>query len=274
MTSAKTDLTIIIGAGAMGQAVARRLGRKSTLLLVDRDADRLAAEVATIASDGFEVAGRAHDITDPASVSALAEDVAAAGWKSLVHVAGLSPSAGDARTILEVNLRGAALVSEKLRAAAGAGAAAVFISSTAGHQVDMPDSVRALLERPLDDNWTDRVMSALGPNVTAADAYRLSKHGIMAMCRREAKLWGDRGARIMSLSPGPIDTPMGRREGNALPQRAALVEMIPLGREGEMSEVIDLVEFLISDRASFISGTDIAIDGGLTGALASARSAN
>lgn len=263
-----TDLAVIVGAGAMGVAVARRLGGDHAVLLVDRDAALTACEVAALEADGYRAEGWKHDITDAASVAALAARLGErGGWSALVHVAGLSPSGGDARAVLNVNLRGAALVSAALRPLAKAGAAAVFVSSIAGHGVAMPGPVRARLDDPLAEGWLDSIMALLGEGCPPGEAYRLSKHGLNAMCRREAAQWGAVQARIVSVSPGPIDTPMGRRESAAQPQRAGLVGMIPLGREGRMDEVVEAIAFLASTRASFISGTDIVIDGGLTAAL-------
>ena len=97
--------------------------------------------------------------------------------------------------------------------------------------------------------------------------YSFAKYGLLLYARRHAAAWGARGARIVSLSPGMIATPMGAREFAANAHKRKMFEASPLKREGTMLEVADAVEFLASDRASFISGTDLLIDGGLTGAL-------
>ena len=87
------------------------------------------------------------------------------------------------------------------------------------------------------------------------------------MCRRRAAAWGARGARIVSLSPGLIATPMGALEFAAQPAKRALLPLTPLQREGTMVEIADAVDFLVSDRASFITGTDLLVDGGIHAAL-------
>jgi NAD(P)-dependent dehydrogenase (short-subunit alcohol dehydrogenase family) len=98
-------------------------------------------------------------------------------------------------------------------------------------------------------------------------AYTLSKYGLISYCRREAAAWGERGARIVSLSPGLIATPQGAREFERSVSKVRLYEQTPLRREGTMLEIADAIEFLASDKASFISGTDLLVDGGLYAAL-------
>ena len=97
-------------------------------------------------------------------------------------------------------------------------------------------------------------------------AYQLSKFGLIRMCRRYAKSWGQRGARIVSVSPGLINSPQGAGGYDAHPQKYGMVESTPLRREGTMIEIADAVEFLVSDRASFVSGIDLLVDGGLLAA--------
>jgi NAD(P)-dependent dehydrogenase (short-subunit alcohol dehydrogenase family) len=157
-----------------------------------------------------------------------------------------------------------------LRPRATTGTAAIFISSLAGHNFHPTEPVAAVLREPCDPGLAGKLEAAFEPGQASPPlAYVLSKHGLMAYCRRQAAAWGERGARILSLSPGLIATPMGAREFENNPGKMKLFERTPLRREGTMLEIADAIEFLASDRASFISGTDLLVDGGLAAAITS-----
>ena len=259
-------LAVVMGAGGMGYAVAHRLGRQHRIALVDIDPRRAAQAAADLGASGVVVTPLCCDVTVRASVAALADDIAAmGGWTALAHVVGLSPSMGSFAQILEVNLGGAQRVCDELLRAARPGAAAVFISSIAGHTAPAEGHLRSLLASPLADGWLAAMCNALGDDASPATAYQLSKLGLIMMCRREAAAYARLGARLVSVSPGLIDTPMGRREQAQQPQRAGLASRIPLGREGDMAEIADVVAFLVSAGAAYVTGTDLIVDGGLTG---------
>jgi len=261
-------IAVVIGAGGMGLAVARRLGQDHRIILADIDETRLAEAVADLGATGLDAQAMRCDITDQASVEALASALGGiGGWTALAHVAGLSPSMGDARRIFEVNLAGAARVCGGLLPAARPGAAAVFISSVAGHSAVAGDRRRSLLAQPLAPDWQQAMAEAFGEAASPALAYQLSKLGMIMLCQREALAYARRGARIVSLSPGLIDTPMGQREAANLPQRAELAARIPLGRQGTMAEIADVVAFLVSPGAGYITGTDLLVDGGVKAAM-------
>lgn len=271
-TSERPDwrLAVVVGAGGMGVAAARRLSQRHRVLLADLDAARAETAAETLRQEGGDVAGLGCDITDPTSVARLTEAVAArGGLQVLAHVAGLSPSMGDFGAILRVNLAGAAQVAEALRPLAASGAAAILIASMAGHNVRPSPAVEALLREPIDPGLVAGLATALGPGrATPQMAYVLSKYGLIAYCRRRAAAWGERGARIVSLSPGLIATPMGALEFEKSQGKRELFARSPLQREGAMLEIADAIEFLASDRASFISGTDLLVDGGLSATVA------
>jgi NAD(P)-dependent dehydrogenase (short-subunit alcohol dehydrogenase family) len=176
---------------------------------------------------------------------------------------------GDFHTIMGVNLRGVALVAEALLPLARQGAAAILISSLAAHNFRPSDEAIAILREPAAPELAERLAGVLGPDrASSAMAYVYSKWGVMAYARRNAAIWGARGARIVSLSPGMIATTMGALEFEKSEHKRKMFERTPLAREGTMLEIADAVEFLASDRASFISGTDLLVDGGLAGTLA------
>lgn len=263
-------LAVVVGAGAMGMAAARRLGQRHRVLLADLDAARADAAAEALRAEGGDVRCLACDVTKSGEVQALGEAVdRLGGFRVLAHVAGLSPSMADFGTIVRVNLAGAAAVAETLRARASTGAAAILVASVAGHTFQAPEAVRAVLREPGRPDLVDRLAEAFGEGqATPQAAYGASKYGLIAYCRGQAPAWGEAGARIVSLSPGMIATPMGALEFEKSPAKRALYERTPLRREGSMLEVADAIAFLASDRASFITGTDLLVDGGLAAAVA------
>lgn len=253
----------------MGLATARRLSQRHRVLIADLDAAKAAAAAATLRDEGADAEGMACDVTDPASVAALAERTRIeGGLRVLAHVAGLSPSMGDFAQIVRVNLHGPALVAAALLPHAYQGSAAIVVSSLAAHNFAPPATAIPVLRAPVEPMLAERLREAVGDDgATPQSAYQLSKYGLLMMCRREAHAWGERGARILSLSPGLIATPMGALEFEKSEGKRKLFEMSPLRRDGTLLEIADAVEFLASDRASFITGTDILVDGGLAGTL-------
>lgn len=270
-TSCRPDraLAVVIGAGGMGMAIARRLSQSYRILVADLDETRATGFAEVLCADGGDARAIKCDVTDPADVDALAQAVAENGpFRVLAHVAGLSPSLADFSTIVRVNLRGPALVTKALLPHAQLGTAAVLIASLAAHNVHPSETVEAILQDPGHPDMAERLADALGAKgATPAAAYGLSKHALLGLCRRQAAAWGRRRARIVTVSPGLIATPQGATEFVNNPRKYQLLDRTPLGREGTMLEIADAVEFLVSDRASFISGTDLLVDGGLAGTL-------
>jgi NAD(P)-dependent dehydrogenase (short-subunit alcohol dehydrogenase family) len=269
-TSARPDLplAVIAGAGALGMAMARRMAQNYRVLLADLDIARTEANAAAMRAEGCDAAAIACDVTDPDAVMALADEAGRrGGLGALVYVAGLSPSAAGFEAIMRVNLIGAARVCEVLLPHTTPGSAAVLISSLAAHGLTPSPELQDLLRDAAADDLPARLATAMGDKATSQMAYVLSKWGMNQYARREAAAWGARGARIVSLSPGLIATPMGALEFENSPGKKAMYEKTPLQRECTMLEVADALEFLTSSRASFISGTDLLVDGGLAGAL-------
>ncbi|MCB2077958.1 MAG: SDR family oxidoreductase [Novosphingobium sp.] len=268
---ADLPLAVIVGAGGLGLAICRRLGQSHQLLIADRDEDRLAAISTMLNDEGHDTAALPCDITNDDDVARLADHSRGAA-KTLVHVAALSVSAGDFRKVLSVNIGGAARVANAFRDALVPHGSAVFISSSSAH-MGMPDpAVLDILDDPLSPDFAEALEAAIPPDsVSAGGAYSLSKVAMNRMCRRLAPAWGRKGLRIVSLSPGLIATPMGAEAYRHVPAKRKLFEAVPLGREGTMLEIAGIVEFLVSDRAAYISGTDILADGGLLAGLAASQ---
>jgi NAD(P)-dependent dehydrogenase (short-subunit alcohol dehydrogenase family) len=167
--------------------------------------------------------------------------------------------------IYDVNLRGTAHVLDAFLEFAGPGSAAVCFASTAGHMMDVSQYAPAL-DEPLAAEFSDRLHAIGGDAVDdPAMAYVLSKAGVMRLVRKRAAAWGKRGARLVSISPGIIDTPMGRQEYESQPAMADMVATTPLQRQASAEEVARVAQFLCSDGASFVSATDVLVDGGYIG---------
>lgn len=255
---------VVIGAASgMGESVARLLAPRGPLLLADRDAAPLEKLAAELGGDpAHDVSAMACDVTDPAAVGALAKCVPRLG--GLVVTAGLSPSMAPGRPIYEVNLIGMDRVLRAFEPAVGAGSAAVCFASMAGHMMPGSPEIDAVLDAPASPTFFDDLAGLGFDPDNPALAYALSKRGVIRLVRRFARAWGARGGRIVSLSPGIIDTGMGRLENEHQPMMVQMVGSSALARMAEPEEVAKVAVFLVSDDASFITGTDVLVDGGAT----------
>jgi NAD(P)-dependent dehydrogenase (short-subunit alcohol dehydrogenase family) len=255
----------------MGLATARILGRDSLVLLCDRDPRRLGAAAAELGDSGIDCETSDCDITDAAAVAELAGRAGSLGTvASLVHTAGLSPHMGPAELILEVNALGTLNVGRAFRRFAGEGFCIVNVASTAGHLPPLvaPSSRTYELAFTDPDRFLRRMTGRCAlapPRLRAGMAYALSKNFVIWISRRLAPGLGRVGARILSVSPGSFDTEMGRLEeaGGA----GELARRSALGRYGRVEEIAEVLAFLAGDRAGYLTGTDILVDGGAGAAM-------
>lgn len=207
--------------------------------------------------------GFACDVGDPAAVAALVDEVRGLGpMRALVHAAGISPSMADARRVFEVDLLGTCHVLDGFEVLAAPGSSAVCFSSSAAYQiapfVDADQAV--LIGDPRAPDFLDRITSVI---TDSGHAYALAKWGVIRVVGRVAVQWGRLGGRVNSVSPGLIDTPMGRMELDEQPVMREMLERTPLGRLGNPKEVAAAVRYLVSDDASFVSGIDLLVDGAM-----------
>jgi NAD(P)-dependent dehydrogenase (short-subunit alcohol dehydrogenase family) len=249
-------MSVIVVTGA-----ARGMGRAC----VDRlrnEADHLVA-VDLAAPDIEGAIGFACDVSDPAAVARLVDEVRALGpFRSLVHAAGISPTMADARRVFEVDLVGTQLLLDAFEPLVVAGSSTVCFASSSAYQVALlgPDpELDAFVEDPRAPGIVDRAAARFDDS---GIAYAWAKRGVIRAAARAAVTWGRRGGRANSVSPGMIDTGMGRQEFDAQPIMQVMLDNTPAGRLGRAEEIGAVVGFLVSDDASFISGIDVLVDGG------------
>jgi NAD(P)-dependent dehydrogenase (short-subunit alcohol dehydrogenase family) len=272
---ANAPVALIIGCGDMGMGCARALGRRHPLMLIDIDTARLDKCVSALRHDGYSASGQSCDITDRAQLAQVGETLATtAGVKVLAHVAAIGNNGASWRKVIEVDLIAAQLVADAIGPHLVPGGAAIFISSTGAQRCPRDERLYTLLDDPLHPDLCDHLHDLAGREPNFLEAYFMAKQGVNRLAERLAIKWGGRQVRTLSVSPGLIDSTMGRTGGERLPiydgsgetrlgsrSEKARIE-VPLRRQGSLLEVIAAVDFLASDAASFISGIDVPVDGG------------
>lgn len=268
------DVLAVIGVGGMGLAVVRRSGAGRKVLLADFNEALLEDAVDKALGEGYDVASQVVDVSSRDSTAALAATARELGTVTgVVHTAGLSPVQAPVEAIWRVDLYGVALVLEEFEKVIARGGAGVVISSMSAYMAGgriPPDALAELAAKPADD--------LLGlPFVTGIDdpgyAYSVAKRANQARVQAESVRWGGRGARLNSISPGVISTPMGQQElaGGSGAQMRAMVEGSGTGRLGTPGDIANAAAFLLSSDASFITGIDLLVDGGVVAALDAGR---
>lgn len=262
------EVVVLIGAGSIGQAVARRVSAGRKILLADlkqEHADR-AAEV--LLDAGFDVETTTVDVPLRESVRQLAERATALGAITrVIHAAGVSPSQASPEAILAVDLYGTALVLEAFGDVIASGGSGVVIASQSGHRLGALSEAqnRALALTPADELLG---LPFLQPDAVKGPlhAYQLSKRGNSLRVMAEAVRWGQRGARVNTISPGIIFTPLARDElsGPRGEGYRRMIELCPAGRGGTPDEVGAIAALIMGPEGTFFTGSDILMDGGVT----------
>ena len=261
-----SNVIVVIGAGSIGQAIARRIAAGKHVLLADLRQENADAAAEALSGAGFETSTTVVDVSSPDSVDALVETSTDLGAVTAVsHAAGVSASQATIEQVLSVDLYGTALVLDKFGQVIAPGGSAVVISSQSGHR--MPalsiEEDRLLATTPVEELLALPLLQHLRDGL---HAYQISKRANGLRVQAEAMKWGRREARVNAISPGIIITPLARDElsgaNGAGYQR--MIQLAPAGRPRTPDEVATVGELLMSERGSFISGSDILIDGGAT----------
>ena len=265
MQAGKSGVAIVTGAaGGIGSATAAQLAAQGwSLILCDIEAGPVEAIARPLRTTGQQIDVLAADLADPAFCSALNAMLGDRQIGALVHTAGLSPTMGDAARIFAVNYDATVRLVDSVRPRMVEGSCAVLIASSSGYLMKSPQ-----IDAALDALTPGQDSSSLLKLVSdAGRAYSLSKRAVIRLVAREAAAFGARKARIVSISPGLIGTKMGRAEQTASPQMSVMLAKTPLGRYGVAEEIASVAVFLCSSGASFVSGCDIKVDGGMLAAL-------
>lgn len=266
----KARINVVIGAGSIGQAIVRRVGPGTKILLADLVQENADAAAKVLRDAGFEVSTAGVDVSSRASVQGLVATSTAMGdVVGVIQAAGVSPSQASPEKILAVDLYGTALVLEEFGNVMADGGSCVVISSQSGHRLGplSEEQDKALATTPTDELLS---LPMLQPDQVADSlhAYQLAKRGNVLRVAAEAVRWGRRGARVNSISPGIIITPLANDELNG-PRGAGyrrMIELCPAGRAGTPDEVGTVGALLMSAQGAFITGSDFLMDGGVTAA--------
>lgn len=262
------DVAVVIGAGGMGRAIAARIGSGRHVLLADRDEQTLAAVRDQFLDDGYTVTIRPVDVADPGSVNELAATAADLGpVTQIAHTAGLSPVQAATPAIFAVDLFGVAYALAAFEPVIAPGGAGLVIASMAGHLATLsPEHERALaVTPPADLPALDFLTADLAPT----QAYPIAKRANILRVQAAAGPWGRRGARINSISPGVISTAMGRAEldGASGAAMRTMIERSAARRPGTPQDIVNAAAFLLDPASTFITGTDLLVDGGVVASL-------
>jgi NAD(P)-dependent dehydrogenase (short-subunit alcohol dehydrogenase family) len=259
------------GAGGMGLATAKVVGRDHTVVLCDVRQDRLDTAAVTLKDLGMTPTAVNCDVTDRQAVARLLETASGLGTvASVIHTAGVSPSMGAADYVMRTNALGTVNVNEAFYATVAEGAAIVNVASMAAHM--LPQEMIPTKQFPLslqdEDAFMNDMMSVcdiVPEDARSGISYAVSKSFVRWYCTSQAERFNGRGLRIVSVSPGSIDTEMGRLEEQA--GAGAMVTDAAVPRWGKPEEMAELFAFCASDKAGYLTGTDILNDGGVIASM-------
>lgn len=264
----KKEVMILTGAGQIGMAIARRMGYGKKIVMGDRNFGNAKAIAGIMNNAGFDVEPVEMDLSSRESILQLINKALSCGEiKMLVNVAGVSPSQASIEAILKVDLYGTAVLLEEVGKVIAEGGAGVTISSQSGHRMKQltPEEDEQLAMTPTEELLNLKVLQSENIQDTL-HAYQMAKRCNEKRVMAESVKWGKRGARLNSISPGIIVTPLAIDEFNG-PRGDFYKNMFakcPAGRPGTADEVANVAELLMNPAGAFITGADFLIDGGAT----------
>lgn len=255
----------------MGVETAKIIGRDHPVVLCDVRQDRLDKAIGTLSALGITATAVNCDVTDRAAVDGLFDTAAGLGTiAAVVHTAGVSPAMGDAEYVIRTNALGTVNVNEAFYENVGEGAAIVNVASMAAHILPEELIPVASFPQALGDHAAFLKDTLAGCDIAGEQqrsgiAYAISKNFVKWYSAAQAERFNGRGLRIVSVSPGSVDTEMGRLEeaGGA----GALVADAAVPRWGRPEEMAELFAFCVSEKAGYLTGTDILNDGGVVASI-------
>lgn len=262
------DVMLLTGAGQIGMAIARRIGYGRKIMIGDKKPENAQMVAETMNNAGFDAVPVEMDLSSRSSIIALISEAQKYGEITMfVNAAGVSPSQAPVEAILKVDLYGTAVLLEEVGKVIAPGGVGVTISSQSGHRMKQltPQEDELLACTPTEDLLSLELLQPENIKDTL-HAYQLAKRCNEKRVMAESVKWGEKGARINSISPGIIVTPLAIDEFNG-PRGDFYKNMFakcPAGRPGTADEVANVAELLMSDKGTFITGADFLIDGGAT----------
>jgi NAD(P)-dependent dehydrogenase (short-subunit alcohol dehydrogenase family) len=268
MSAIRKEVVILTGAGQIGMAIARRMGHGKKIVIADKNLEN-AETIAKIMNDaGFDVSSMEIDILSRDSIKKLINESMKYGEIAMfINAAGVSPSQAPIEVILKVDLYGTAVLLEEVGHVIKPGGVGVTISSQSGYRMPAltAEVDEQLATTPAEDLLKLDVLQTESIRDTL-HAYQMAKRCNVKRVMAEAVKWGKKGARINSISPGIVVTPLAIDEFNG-PRGdfyKNMFENCPAGRPGTADEIANVAELLMSDKGAFITGADFLIDGGAT----------
>lgn len=264
----KKDIIIWMGAGQIGLAIVRRIASGKKIVIGDRSLVNARAAADALNGSGFDAVALEADLSSRESILSLISEACKYGdIRYLVNSAGVSPSQASIETILKVDLYGTAVLLEEVGKVIVSGGSGVTVSSQSGYRMPAltPEADRLLATTPAEELLALEMLRPENIQDTL-HAYQMAKRCNVKRVMAEAVKWGERGARLNSLSPGIIVTPLAIDEFNG-PRGGFYNNMFakcPAGRPGTADEVAHVAELLLEDKGAFITGSDFLIDGGAT----------
>lgn len=263
-----SDVVVVVGAGQIGLAIARRVSAGKHVLLADLHMGNASAAAETLADAGFEATPSTVDVSSRDSIRALVKTATALGdVTGLIHAAGVSPSQAPPEAILNVDLYGTAVLLEEVGSVIAAGGSGVVIASQSGHRLAALTAAEdaELATTPAEDLLALPMLQPSSVN-DSLHAYQLAKRGNSLRVMAEAVRWSKRGARLNTISPGIIITPLARDEltGPRGEGYRRMIDQAPARRAGTPDEVANVAALLMGAEGAFITGSDFLIDGGVT----------
>ncbi|MFC0876469.1 SDR family oxidoreductase [Saccharicrinis sp. FJH2] len=260
------QVCVITGGGSgMGLATAKVLGKDNYILIVGRTQNKLENAVAELACEGIEAEYFVCDVSDRDSVNELVAKATSLGnIFTVINAAGLSPNMGNAKALLQVNAIGTINIHEAFYEVMEEGSSIIDVSSMSGHMVPSLIIPKKLyrLSRTNKDLFLRKMMNRikiLPGKLKAEVAYAVSKNFVIWYSKTDAVKFGNKGMRVLSVSPGFFETPMGELEKK---RTDAYIKNSAIKRMGHVEEIANLLSFCVSDKASYLTGTDILCDGG------------